>query len=60
MAGTFQNMGILLLTLAPVISMRLFAAEYSAGTAGAAADAAADARGRSCSASTSARSRSCC
>ena len=33
MAGTFQNMGILLLTLAPVISMRLFAAEYSAGTA---------------------------
>ena len=33
MAGTFQNMGILLLTLAPVISMRLLAAEYSAGTA---------------------------
>ena len=33
MAGTLQNMGILLLTLAPVISMRLFAAEYGAGTA---------------------------
>lgn len=33
MAGTFQNMGILLLTLTPVISMRLLAAEYSAGTA---------------------------
>ena len=34
MAGTFQNMGILLITLAPLISMRLFAAEYSAGTFG--------------------------
>jgi ABC-2 type transport system permease protein len=33
MAGTFHNMGILLLTLAPVISMRLLSAEYSAGTA---------------------------
>jgi len=33
MAGTFQNMGILLVTLAPLISMRLFSAEYSAGTA---------------------------
>lgn len=33
MAGTFQNMGILLVTLAPLISMRLFAAEYGAGTA---------------------------
>jgi ABC-2 type transport system permease protein len=33
MAGTFQNMGVLLVTLAPLISMRLFAAEYSAGTA---------------------------
>ena len=33
MAGTFQNMGILLVTLAPVISMRLLAGEYSAGTA---------------------------
>jgi ABC-2 type transport system permease protein len=33
MAGTFQNMGILLVTLAPLISMRLFAAEYAAGTA---------------------------
>lgn len=33
MAGTFQNMGLLLTTLAPVISMRLFAAELSAGTA---------------------------
>ena len=33
MAGTFQNMGMLLLTLAPVISMRLFSAEYTAGTA---------------------------
>jgi ABC-2 type transport system permease protein len=33
MAGTFQNMGILLVTLAPVISMRLLSAEYTAGTA---------------------------
>lgn len=33
MASTLQNMGILLVTLAPLISMRLFAAEYSAGTA---------------------------
>jgi len=33
MAGTLQNMGLLLLTLAPVISMRLFSAEYGAGTA---------------------------
>lgn len=33
MAGTFQNMGILLVTLAPLISMRLLAAEYSGGTA---------------------------
>jgi ABC-2 type transport system permease protein len=33
MAGTFQNMGVLLVTLAPVISMRLFSAEYSGGTA---------------------------
>jgi ABC-2 type transport system permease protein len=33
MAGTFQHMGILLMTLAPTISMRLLAAEYSAGTA---------------------------
>ena len=33
MGGTFQNMGLLLVTLAPVISMRLLAAEYSAGTA---------------------------
>jgi len=33
MAGTFQNMGVLLVTLAPVISMRLVAAEYSGGTA---------------------------
>jgi ABC-2 type transport system permease protein len=33
MAGTFQNMGILLMTLAPVISMRLLASEYNAGTA---------------------------
>jgi ABC-2 type transport system permease protein len=33
MAGTFQNMGILLVTLVPAISMRLFAAEYSGGTA---------------------------
>ena len=32
MDETFQNMGILLLTLAPVISMRLFAAEYSGRT----------------------------
>lgn len=33
MATTFQNMGILLVTLAPLISMRLFSAEYGAGTA---------------------------
>lgn len=33
MAGTFQNMGILLVSLAPLISMRLLAQEYSAGTA---------------------------
>lgn len=33
MAATFQNMGMLLLTLAPVISMRLLASEYSGGTA---------------------------
>jgi ABC-2 type transport system permease protein len=33
MAGTFQSMGLLLLTLAPAISMRLLSAEYSAGTA---------------------------
>jgi ABC-2 type transport system permease protein len=29
---TFQNMGILLVTLAPVITMRLFSAEYTART----------------------------
>jgi len=33
MAGTFQNMGVLLVTLAPLVSMRLFSAEYTAGTA---------------------------
>src|SRR5262245_11860698 len=33
LAGTFQNMGILFTTIAPMISMRLLAAEYSAGTA---------------------------
>jgi ABC-2 type transport system permease protein len=33
MAGTLSNMGILLVTLSPLISMRLFAAEFSAGTA---------------------------
>jgi ABC-2 type transport system permease protein len=33
MAGTFQNMGLLLVFLAPIISMRLLSAEYSAGTA---------------------------
>jgi ABC-2 type transport system permease protein len=32
MAGTFQNMGLLLLSLVPLLSMRLFAAEYGAGT----------------------------
>src|SRR5437867_6513951 len=31
MAQTFQNMGVLLLTLIPVVSMRLFSAEYTAG-----------------------------
>lgn len=33
MTGTFQSMGVLLVTLAPLISMRLLASEYSAGTA---------------------------
>jgi ABC-2 type transport system permease protein len=33
MAGTFQSMGLLLVTLAPVISMRLLSAEYTGGTA---------------------------
>jgi ABC-2 type transport system permease protein len=33
MAGTFQNMGLLLVTLAPLISMRLLSSEYTAGTA---------------------------
>jgi len=32
MAETFQSMGILLLVVCPVITMRLFAAEYSDGT----------------------------
>ena len=32
MADTFQNMGILLLLVIPVMSMRLFASEYSDGT----------------------------
>jgi ABC-2 type transport system permease protein len=32
MAGTFQNMGVLLLLIVPVLSMRLFSSEYSAGT----------------------------
>ncbi|ETX08439.1 ABC transporter permease [Candidatus Entotheonella palauensis] len=32
MNETFQSMGILLLLVLPVVSMRLFAAEYSAGT----------------------------
>jgi ABC-2 type transport system permease protein len=32
MAGTFQSMGVLLLSVIPLLSMRLFAAEYSAGT----------------------------
>ena len=32
MAGTFQNMGILLLLVIPAVSMRLFSGEYSAGT----------------------------
>jgi ABC-2 type transport system permease protein len=33
MTGTLQNMGILLVTLAPLITMRLFSTEYTAGTA---------------------------
>jgi ABC-2 type transport system permease protein len=33
MTGTFQNMGLLLVVLTPLISMRLLSAEYSAGTA---------------------------
>jgi ABC-2 type transport system permease protein len=32
MAGTFQNMGVLLLSVIPMLSMRLFSAEYGAGT----------------------------
>jgi ABC-2 type transport system permease protein len=32
MAGTFLNMGLLLVTLLPIVSMRLFAAEWSGGT----------------------------
>src|SRR5262245_60897382 len=32
MTSTFQNMGLLLLLVAPLLSMRLFAAEYGAGT----------------------------
>jgi ABC-2 type transport system permease protein len=32
MTETFQNMGILLLLVLPVVSMRLFASEHSAGT----------------------------
>lgn len=32
MAGTLQNMGLLLLTIAPLLSMRLFSGEYGAGT----------------------------
>jgi ABC-2 type transport system permease protein len=33
MAGTFQNMGVLLVTLTPLVSMRLLASEFGAGTA---------------------------
>jgi ABC-2 type transport system permease protein len=32
MASTFQSMGILLLSVIPLLSMRLFSAEYGAGT----------------------------
>jgi ABC-2 type transport system permease protein len=32
MSATFQSMGILLLSVVPVLSMRLFASEHSAGT----------------------------
>ena len=32
MAGTFQSMGVLLLSVVPLVSMRLLASEYSAGT----------------------------
>ena len=32
MAGTFQNMGVLLVSVIPVLSMRLFSAEHGAGT----------------------------
>lgn len=32
MTETFQNMGLLLVTVVPVLSMRLFAAEHGAGT----------------------------
>ena len=32
MSGTFENMGMLLISITPLLSMRLFAAEHSAGT----------------------------
>jgi ABC-2 type transport system permease protein len=32
MAGTFQNMGVLLVSVIPVLSMRLFSGEHGAGT----------------------------
>jgi ABC-2 type transport system permease protein len=32
MAGTFQSMGVLLVSVIPALSMRLFSAEYGAGT----------------------------
>lgn len=32
MTETFQNMGLLLLLVLPMVSMRLFSSEYSAGT----------------------------
>jgi ABC-2 type transport system permease protein len=43
MDETFQNMGILLLTLIPVITMRLFSGEYSGRNHGTADDSAAQA-----------------
>jgi ABC-2 type transport system permease protein len=32
MSGTFEHMGMLLISITPLLSMRLFAAEYSTGT----------------------------
>ena len=59
MTETFQNMAILLLLVLPVVSMRLFASEYNAGTM----ELLTTCRcgpGRSCWANSPAPSPSCC